>query len=733
MYWRVATEACGASCCRTIVAARTAGIIRTSHAMTDPNRPFTPLPWACAIAMTVLGFFPLAEWIPGGHTAPWYGVIASEWLSGGTIGLGVGVLLWLLVRRTRVWPVGLADRVASAAIARPGRTALLLALAALAIYGAIALLTFNGRPLLIDEVVQLMQARIFADGQLARAASPYPEFFSALHVVDVDGRYYSQFPPGGPLMLLPGILFGVPWLGGPVFGACSAALFWLLARETEARPAIALGATLLFAAAPFTAFMAGSHMNHVPTLTWLLLAMYALYRVASGPASSPRLAALCGFAFGMAAAIRPVDAAAFAVPAAVWLLARAIRRRALLRDVIAAGLGLTIPAIAVLVYNALTTGDPFLFGYQLLWGSGHGLGFHAAPWGDPHTPARGIELLNLFFLRLQTYLYEWPVPSLVPVIAALVLTRRVSGFDRYLLWSCALLVGLYFAYWHDGFFLGPRFFYALLPALALWTARLPGLARERLTRLPDADRLVHLVYATCVLVALGMSIPIRARQYAGGLSSMRHDYLQPAKERGLENALILVRESWGAQLMARMWSLGVSRSESEALYRGVDSCVLELMLSTLERGGVRGAPAVDSLIPLLRDSSRVVASEFSPDFTERVLPGFQYAGICQRRIAEDRSGYALLAPLFARDPGGNIYARELHARDTLLFALYPSRPVFVLRAASSGVGAPLELHPFRSDSARREWNASEARVGVPAFSEVDRTPTGDAVTALARN
>ncbi|MGQ0641448.1 MAG: hypothetical protein ACT4P6_11865 [Gemmatimonadaceae bacterium] len=671
------------------------------------NRP-TILQWVCAAALAVLGFLPFVEWAPKGHSAPWYSVVASEWLSGSMIGLGVAVILMLLVRRTGIWPVGLAHRIGASASLRPWRTAIAVALLAFCGYAAIALLTFSGRPLLIDEVVQLMQAQIFAGGDVVRTASPYPEFFSAMHVVDVDGRVYSQFPPGGPLMLLPGVLLGAAWLVGPFFGACSAVLFWLLARENEARPSVALGATVLFVAAPFTAFMAGSHMNHVPTLTWLLLAMYALRRVAAGAVPAPSMAALCGFALGMAAAIRPVDAAAFALPAAVWLVVRAIRRREL-RDLLAAGAGLTLPAIGVLAYNAATTGDPLLFGYELLWGKDHGLGFHAAPWGEPHTPLRGLELINLFFLRLQTYLFEWPVPSLVPVISALLLTRRVSGFDRYLLWSCALLVGLYFAYWHDGFFLGPRFFYALVPALALWTARLPGLVRERCTRLPNADRMVMLTYATCVVVALVTSVPIRARQYAGGFSSMRQDYRQPARERGVENAIILVRESWGAQLMARQWALGVPRSASETFYRGVDACVLELMLSKLERNAIRDVAAVDSLKPLLRDSARVVKSEFSPDVSQRVLPGLPYADICKQRIVEDRSGFTLFAPLLVQNPGSNIYARELHARDTLLFAMYPSRPVFVLRTASSSVGAPLELHPLSADSARRDWKARETQ------------------------
>ena len=68
---------------------------------------------------------------------------------------------------------------------------------------------------------------------------------------------------------------------------------------------------------------------------------------------------------------------------------------------------------ALLAVNASQTGDPFTFGYIAMWGDTHALGFHPTPWGDVHTPARGLELVNLYLLRLQTYLFESAAPSLL--------------------------------------------------------------------------------------------------------------------------------------------------------------------------------------------------------------------------------------------------------------------------------------------------------------------------------
>ena len=654
----------------------------------------------CAVALTVLSFLPFTNWIAGGHAAPWYANSAAEWLSGAAISVGFGLVLFLVLRRLDWWPHGWA-RIADAASRNGTLTGALLGTLAVLLYGFVALQVLSGRPLLIDEIVQVMQARIFAEGRVSRLADVHPEFFSALHVVDMNGSVFSQFPPGGPLMLLPGVMAGMAWLTGPTFGAVAVVAFWRLVRSTES-PSVALGAAALFGMAPFMVFMAGSHMNHVPTLAWLCLALLALRRTTS--AEVPRVvdALATGLCQGMMISIRPGDGAASALPAGLWLLARAVRQREAVVPLLAAGAGIALPVVAVLAYNAATTGVATVFGYELLWGASHGLGFHQAPWGVTHTPARGFELVNLYFLRLQTYLFETPLPSLVPAIAALALVRRLSPFDRYLLVSSSLLVVGYFAYWHDGFFLGPRFFYLLLPALVLWTARLPSIARDRFPTL-GADRLVLLTYAVSAVVAAWISVPVRARQYAGGLSSMRHDYMAPAERASLQGALILVRESWGAQLIARLWGLGVSRSEAEALYRSVDTCLLNEAIAGVEARGLRGEAAMTQLRPLTRDSLRVVESTLSPDKTERVLPGATYTPECRRRVLEDRGGYSFLAPLLARDAGTNIYARDLHARDTLLLQRYAGRAVYLLRATSSDVGAPLVLEPFRMDSARAEW------------------------------
>jgi hypothetical protein len=589
-----------------------------------------------------------------------------------------------------------------------------LPLVAFAAYTWIARSVFSGRPLLIDEIVQLFQARTFVAGRLWLPVAAHREFFSMLHVVDTGDKVYSQFPPGGPAMLALGELVHAPWLVGPVCGAISVALFARILRFTDpdASPAFRLGATALFAVAPFGAFMFGSHMNHATALMWLLVAVWGLCGVTgsagrgeSGTPPSPRSwrpAAVLGFGLGAAASIRPLDAFAFALPAAAWLLLLAWRNKRRWVDVIVAGVGVAVPFGAMMWVNARSTGSPLLFGYEVLWGKAHGLGFHQAPWGMAHTPSRGLELVSLYVTRLQTYLYETPFPAMLPPIAALALTRRLSSLDRYLLVSAVFLGALYFAYWHDGFFLGPRFVFPWLPVLVLWTARLPRLVRERFpgTVVPLG---MNAALVTGAVMAAMISLPIRTVQYRNGLTSMRVNYTADAARAGVANGLVFVRESWGAQLVARMWALGISRSAAAAFYQDVDVCTLDHALRALERDGVRGAAAEVRTAPLRADSARVRPNPLSPDSTEKVLLGTRYDAVCIARLNDDRAGYTHLAPLQLERGSGNVYARDLQARDSLLLAEYPGRPVWLLRRSSAEADAPYQWIPLPRDSLLAAW------------------------------
>lgn len=644
-----------------------------------------------AVVVLALSFLPVAAWLPGGETDPEYLARLSDWAYGLALCTGVGGLVAYIAQvRSRGTTGPALPMPPTHPTGSAGRAfALLVAAGALVLYAVIAQAVFSGRPLLIDEIVQVLQARWYADGRLSVPTPSPKEFHSILHLVDLDERTYSQFPAGGPAMLALGALMRAEWLVGPVSGALSVLLFARLLSRIEPRASRQWHRTslLIFAVAPFGAFMFGSHMNHATALLWLLVAVVALAGATARDDASPWWGLLCGLGLGIAATIRPVDAAAFALPAAGWLLWRARRGGRPLAALLWSGVGVALPLALLLWVNARTTGRPLLFGYDLLWGAGHGIGFHKSPWGPIHTPLRGLELVSLYLTRLSVYLFETPFPALLPAAAALWWRRSLTPLDRYLLVSAGLVLVGYWAYWHDGFYLGPRFMVPLLPVLVLWSVRVPLVLGERFVAqrwLPLALRGTIVAGVAYALLSLWM---VRIPQYRNGMTSMRVDVAAAARAAGVADALVLVKESWGAQLVVRMWARDVSRSDAEVLYRTVDACRLELALGALERERVRGAEALARLVPLQADSARLVKSDRSPDFTERMLPGLAYAPVCEARIAEDQRGFSHLAPIrLTRD--GNVYVRWLPGREREIAAQYPGRAVYVLGRADDGVEAP---------------------------------------------
>lgn len=651
--------------------------------------------------LLLLGLLPIANWIPGGHEAPWYHDRLGMWTSGGAILLGVAVIVGIVLRRRpELWRDGLWHGMALRWQRGGWGGDAAVAVAALVAYLAVSHLVLSATPLLIDEIIQVYQARIFASGRLWIATPEHPEFTSAMHLVDMAGRRFGQFPAGGPAMLMLGTLVGAEWLVGPLFAALTVLAFARLLRWIEPRPGTALAALLLFAFCPFWFFLAGSMMNHVTATAWLMAAALALAMAVRDERARWPAALAAGLALGIAATIRPMDAVAFALPTAAWLCWRVRGGRAHVGALLASGIGVALPIAALLWVNNAQTGDPFLFGYIALWGKSHALGFHAVPWGAPHTPLRGVELINLYLLRLQSYLFETPAPALLFATAALLLVRRLTAFDRWVLTGSGLLLVAYWAYWHDGFYLGPRFLLPLAPWLALWTARLPAVLAER-----AVPRWWRGGVVTAGVVALtmggGLLLPIRAGQYAQGMLSMRLDPGDAALRAGVREAVILVRESWGAKLMVQLWALGISPVDAELIYRGSDACELDQLVTDARVQGWPSERVRETALGGVQPRESLRRIDIAEDTTLRARPGSRFTPSCMRRLQEDSAGTALYPTVMNIDDG-NLWVRELGEATLPVLKMSGTRPIWLMTQEPIDGGA-LRFERVDRDSVARVW------------------------------
>jgi len=649
----------------------------------------------CAATLAACGVFPLANILSNGQAVPWYGAAVREWSERGLLILGVATLVSLAMG-------GRVDQLLArlhGALLRPSPRVFATGLACVA-FGAslfVALWAFAGQPFGADEMAQQWHARILATGRLAAHPESMREFFNTWPVLDRDGRWYSQYPIGGPAFVAFGVLVGAPWLTNPILLALATVALYrflvLVFDETVARTT-----TLLFVASPMVLVMGGSQMSHVPALAFTMIALWALARWdGSDHADERRRAAVTiGLAVGIVALVRPLDAAIVAVAVGGFQAARARAVPARWPSIAVQVLAGAIPIALLLWANARTTGSPLDFGYEALNGPGHGWGFHIDPNGDAHTPLRGLKLASSYLLRLSLYLFEWPLPGVLVVVVGMAALKRPTRWDMLLAALAAGFVAAYGAYWFDGFFAGPRFLFTAVPAFVLFAARAPVAVAEAVAR-PAVRRVAMLVLPVCVTAAwLGpwgvSSAASRVALYRDQRTKHKTDIEAQVTRAGLRNALVFVNEGWRGTLEARLRVLGASQFRADRVLNTLDACAIQTALDEEDH-----VPATADSIRLERVVARARAFGGGPqlvpglsaDQAIALVPGSSPTAVCRAEFSRYSLGTMPYAMFLARQTlaadghvGGNVvYVRDLGQRNERLRDRFGDRAWFRYRPA----------------------------------------------------
>jgi hypothetical protein len=541
---------------------------RENSQVRRPNFAISTFPFALVIVLLVLAFSML-PWEPEVEN-PAYA--ASKIVFGLTLAsAGLTLLVAGAYRRLAFLDAsvrGCFDRLMSM-----DRRLFLLLVAGFTfvVANAVSYFVFFHMPQVADSVSQVFQARIFASGRLWLPSPQFPDFFDYTHIINVAGstghpaagfaaanwpgalgRWYSQYPFLHPLLLAPGVLVKAPWLVNPLLGALAVVAIYFLGREVYDERTGRLGA-LLACVSPFIFNMSGEFMNHASALLFATLFMLFWFRTVRHSSLithhssliSPILAGVC---IGLVADIRPYTAAALAFPFAIYGLVKTVKepRRYLGRFALLVLAGAATASL-VLVYNSLTNGHPFLFGYVVKWGAGHEVGFGRGAWGQSHTPLRGLINTGHDLNMLNRFLFEWPVPALA-VIAFVFLAGAANRRDWLLLAGFASLPVAYFFYWFHQACFGPRFLYEASACLVLLTVR-GGQSLGPLLRRTFGQDVSDRAAATFI----GRVLPLLLLWMAAvGLPPLLRSYREPARvnyqpvanarKAGLKNALVFCND-----------------------------------------------------------------------------------------------------------------------------------------------------------------------------------------------
>ncbi|MEP6549661.1 MAG: hypothetical protein ABJB95_00690 [Gemmatimonadales bacterium] len=583
--------------------------------------------------------------------------------------------------------------------------------ASLAVLSALICLVFStlvldGKPNLIDAMVQLAHARFVAAGHMGGPVDALSEFWHLPNSIATQNGWVSQYPPGFVVLLGLGMRLGAPQLVGPVLVGVTV-FFTALAAERlfpDDRVVARLGA-LMLALSPFMLGLSGAYMNHIGAAAFISIAVYAAVR--SRDTGSVLWAALAGAAVGAVFSIRPLTAVVAAiVVAAVWLTNPSIKRGALIGRTIRLTLGAIVGIApffaAIAIYNRTFFGNVFRFGYAAAAGPLVAPGFHRDPSGHMYGPLQALGYTSSDLVTLSMYLLETPVPIVGVAALFLIFARKLAPGARIVAFWALLPIVANALYWHHGIFMGPRMLNEWASAWALLTAvAAVGLVR----RIPKERNFGN--YSPRVGVAVTLVLawlagvfylgPQRLARYGGTwmASSRMAVPATPAP------SLMFVHSGWSTRIAMRLSAHGLRADSLEAALALNPTCEVQSFANwyaTKPAGGGGDRPTLNFDFA---GSNRTQKIEIARGDQIRYTQGTPLTRACLRQVASDTLGIIDIAPLVWQGDlpglGGNgaMIVRDLGPEEnSKLIARYPGRvPMMLLREEKEG---PPKLVPYEA-------------------------------------
>jgi len=581
--------------------------------------------------------------------------------------------------------------------------------AALAILSALLTLAFSlsvleGKPNLIDAMVQLTHARFLAAGQLSGPVDQFSEFWHLPNSIATANGWVSQYPPGYVFLLALGMRLGAPELVGPILVGVTV-LFTALAAERvlpDDKIVARLGAVML-ALSPFLLGLSAAFMNHIGAAAFISIAVYAALR--SRDTDSFLWAILSGAAVGAVFSIRPLTAVVAAlIVASIWLMRSPMGLGELLarflRQTLAAVIGIAPFLVAIAAYNKHFFGNPIHFGYAALVGPSVGLGFHRDPSGHAYGALQALGYTSSDLTTLSMYLLETPIP-VVGIVALffLVAPEFTRGARIVALWALLPVVANAL-YWHHGIFMGPRMLNEWAPAWTLLTAiAAVGLVR----RIPKEKTLGNYSPRAAITIALSLAWlagifylgPERLVRYGGSwMASSRMPVPATASP-----SLVFVHGGWPTRIAMRLTAHGLRGDSLEAAMALNATCDVHNFATWYatnpgERSATPPPLNFDFGTPNKTQAIRVAQGD-----EIRYEEGRAFSRNCLREVASDSLGIIDMAPiLWQSDLPGLDGNRAMIVRDmgpesnSRLIARYPGRvPMMLFRPEKEG---PPTLQPY---------------------------------------
>jgi len=314
----------------------------------------------------------------------------------------------------------------------------------------------------LDSISYFIQAKIFSTGHINFPSHELKEFFSTGYFIN-DGKYFSKYFLGWPLILSIGMILEVPWIINPLFGLLTLIIIYFIGREIYDRNTGLFGAVLLLFSFNFY-ILTPTYMSEPSSLFFSSLFFYLMVRTLKEPKILTLL--LAGLSLGITFLIRPVSALAISLPIIIYLFFSFIKNKKPLLPFIVIVLTF-LPALFVFfMYNYFQTGSIFLNPMQY-YNPSDTIGFGLRSMDiflkeRFYTPLDGLKnmSINLTILNWESVLFLF-------IFLSFTLINKKNKWDILLFATLFTIIFLHMFY----FVRSIRYYYPAFFALFLLAAR----------------------------------------------------------------------------------------------------------------------------------------------------------------------------------------------------------------------------------------------------------------------
>jgi hypothetical protein len=391
-----------------------------------------------------------------------------------------------------------------------------------------------------DTMSYFTQAKIFSTGHINVPSHDLKEFFDLEFVIN-DGKFYSIYFPGWPLILSLGVILRAPWIINPLLSFLTLVVIYLTGCEVYNKKTGLVASILLSISFNFHE-LSRTYLSEPSALFFSSLFFYFMIKTLKKP--EILTSSLAGISLGIVFLIRPYSAAAMSLPILSYFFFIFYKKKALSFPV---SLVLCfLPFLFIFFsYNYFQTGSVFLtpYAYENPFNK---LGFGLRSNFKWLTPFSYTPLDGLINVVIEFAVLNYREIPLLFIFLLIVFINKKTNWDVLLFLSFFSVVFFYFFFYFRS---DTRYYYVSSFALSLLAARGIELADISFANIFPDKHIKHLNRLLLLFVIVANIFIITFPRIPNEVKRYRFfgDPFTLVKKNNLRNSVVFLRSVPGGE------------------------------------------------------------------------------------------------------------------------------------------------------------------------------------------